>query len=575
MCTTVAGGPCPNGNYALGNRNPPTCTAGTGPTTCAAGSYLSVPSGSTLASFTFACAPCPSGYQCPGGVGAPATIAAASSFQCASPGRWVPLYSVCAMGLLPMSDPNAPQFYSLRMSCPAGTYGFTGFGCLPCPAGQTCRGYFRLPDPAPSGPAGPSASPTPTSTPTPTPSATPVPPPRQDILVAYQLRSSDVCVSRNSTVATILSPESGMAAALRSSFARTLSYNASSAFISGLLVCGGDYIPVDKTAPVNVVNPDAVLAAAASSAQGPARSLRLRQLQTSTTTPSNQTLASLNLTINGDTVTVELGVQVPQMLAGSLATFLSAVLRNDTAAIQSAAAAITAIMSSPAYLTFFPVNSSAAATGALPPMFSSLIAGAATSPASLPLTDTLDDVLVSAAPQVLAALNLPANTTFSATIVADSIRAGDVTVYAPSYVAPVLPAGGAASAAAGDGSSSGGSGALGALVLIPLAGIVIFFLYRRREKEKKEKEEAGADGMKKKKDAVGVVVDTDVDGPAFAAVNPMGTTATTAGGKHAGGLVVRRQELVVAKGSASSASSDKAGGETREARFVAEPTTTA
>ncbi len=512
------------------------CNTPNGTTSCPAGQYLTATGYSSTQTLTFGCSPCPAGFACAGGLGAIAISTTTMTFsQCyqagfapiSGGGCGRPLWSGASM---------SSQIGFILFSCPAGSFYVQQTGCAPCPAAALrCVGGFAEPDfPSQGGVAAPSAS----STPTPTPSASssPAPPAQQDVLIAYSLNSSALCAA-NDTASRFLDPSTGIAPAMRYTFASSLAFNVSRTFISGLIVCDSQYIPVARTAPINTAQVGDIAGVTEDMPSTRRRMLlsaSLRMLQASSST----TLGQLNLNLDGQTIIVELGVMIPQMLAPAMASLLTASLAGDANAVRAVAANITAIMSSPAYLAAFPPGSYASNFSALPAPLVSAITAAASS-GSVQGTESLETVVADAAPAILTAFGLPPGTNLSSTIVAQSVRLGTVTVY-PQLLPP--SSGGGAPA---EDASSGSSG-LGALVLIPLAFIgcavyYFFFIVPKRKREAEKKKALDSDEF------APVVTTFSAPGPSSSDkdTDPDGGVAVAGGGKA---LVIRSTAVKVSHG---------------------------
>jgi len=228
-----------------------------------------------------------------------------------------------------------------------------------------------------SGAAGPSQSASGTAAATSTPSKRPVSVSMQDVLFAYSVTSQEMCAVDN-LVDRFLNPNSTIAPAARHSLASALGYNDSAAFVTGLLVCNGAYIPVNRTDPVNTVTLEEVQAlmnsavsqSASPTPSGSDRRTRLLGVTTGSGTGSllrvgtgpgrllqggsnSNSMTSLNVTVDGSAIAVELGISFPRIVADVLAKFFTLTLSNaDPALIAEAAANVTAMLSSTAYAEF-------------------------------------------------------------------------------------------------------------------------------------------------------------------------------------------------------------------------------
>ena len=95
----------------------------------------------------------------------------------------------------------------------------------------------------------------------------------------------------------------------------------------------------------------------------------------------NVFLNSLNITLDGETLVVQLGVSVPAILAQSLAQYLSLTMSNaSSASIAAAAAAVASIIASPAYVNAFSGGSS---PNAVSPLLTGFVQNSASEPAHL------------------------------------------------------------------------------------------------------------------------------------------------------------------------------------------------
>jgi len=455
----------------------------TGTTTCAAGTYLTV-SGSNAASAVFTCSPCPSGYTCSGGIGALAlsiteTSAPFTSNPCTS--AEIPIFTEIQPGVYPLEPlkVKCAKRYSIPtdmqtavLSCSPGSVvaGLWNMGCQPCPVGAAnCQGGFHplTRTSNNNNNVAASASPTPSNTPSPSSSASSAPPAQQDILVPYLISSPEVCAS-TAVADKFLDPSTGIAINLRYSMATSLGYNGSAAFVSGLVLCDNTYIPVDKNAAINKANAD--------------------QLFNTTNNNNNRRrrlydmLNSLSLPIDGTTVVVELGVSVPSILAPALTNLMVAMITNQsTADIQALAANLTAIMASPEYVAMYPAQSGPNTATGLPPSLTAVINTAANAGNVPSFTASLGTVINAAIIPLFDALNITLSN-FTASLFSSGVRSGQIITYTNNNNGNN---GGVTTPSESSGNSSNNS-ALGALVLIPIAGLVVWFIiwYRRRKEEK-------------------------------------------------------------------------------------------
>ena len=170
---------------------------------------------------------------------------------------------------------------------------------------------------------------------------------------------------------------------MRASFARTLGYNTSQTFVKGIIACDGRFVAVNKTDPINVASPELSLigddlSGNSSNSESRRLLLGLRRLQGPSASASpepNVFLNSLNISLDGETLVVQLGVSVPAILAQSLSQYLSLAMTNaSSASIAAAAAAVAAVMASPAYTGAFAGSSS---TNAVSPLLASFVQNSA------------------------------------------------------------------------------------------------------------------------------------------------------------------------------------------------------
>jgi len=261
--------------------------------------------------------------------------------------------------------------------------------------------------------------------------------------------------------------------------ASSLGYNGSSAFVSGLMVCDGTYIPVDTSASINTVNADINKVNADKPFNGTVDSSssntnRRRRLY--------DMLNKLNLPIDGQTVVVELGVAVPAILAPALTNLMVALMTNQSATdIQALAANLTSLMASPEYLAMYPAQSGPNTAAGLPASLTTVINTAANSGNVPSFTASLGGVMNAAITPLLDALNIT-SANITTKLFSDGIRGGETFSYAGNN-----GGNGGAAAPSTESGNSGGNGALGALVLIPIAILTVWGIiwYRRRKTNEK------------------------------------------------------------------------------------------
>lgn len=397
---------------------------------------------------------------------------------------------------------------------------------------QVCGGA----PPAASSSSTPTPSGTPTPSQTPSPSSSPAPLDAQTVLMPYAIHSAELC-NASAVAEKVLSPSDGFGVQLRATFASSLGYNASATFITGIIDCGGVSIPVARDALVNELDPS----------QLNVTSLVRRRLSASSgvlrlSRALYESLSQLQLSVDGATIIIELGVDVPVAIAGPLANFLSAVLSGANATVLAAStAALQAALADP----------SLSGSGyVLPATLQSVVASVANSSNAgvSQFSTSLLDVPTIALPRLLAAVGLPNTTNISTAPLVEAVRIGDISTYGRG-IGNVR--------ASSPGSSDGGSGnpGLGALVLIPVTFIACgwyFFCWRRRS-DKKE----GKAGVESKQNPVVFTAS-----PSAAAASDAGSS----GGSSIIGkslLALRMHKVVVSVGdgewsAAAGASSKKA-----------------
>jgi hypothetical protein len=301
--------------------------------------------------------------------------------------------------------------------------------------------------------------------------------PRTDVVVPYTLSSPDLC-SAAGLVDTILDPAGSIGTALRANFATALGLEPNSAFIYALWVCDGTYIPLQKDAAINQVDVSGFVAGrrlrSFGSYNGPMTALVMRRLAATT--------SSLNITLDGQTVVVELGVSIPTAIAPQMSAFLAATLGGGTAAeIASAAAALDAAIRDLANDAPSSVPGSSL-QNVLGDIISNLGSQSSTQTFFRQLTNVTFYILEPLAD----ALGLPAGS--AANIQQGTYAAGIRTIESEND--PVSPA--------DDGSGLSTGSIIGLAVGLSLLALCcccccLFLLCRRRKrKEKKEKDEAAA-----------------------------------------------------------------------------------
>jgi hypothetical protein len=311
-------------------------------------------------------------------------------------------------------------------------------------------------------------------------------------------------------ISEFFNPSTRIAVTMRASFARTLGYNTSQTFVKGVIACDGRFVAVNKTDPINIAShelsligddfygnsssssPGANVSGNLTSSPGESRRLLLglRRMQGSSASASpepNVFLNSLNISLDGETLVVQLGVSVPAILAQSLAQYLSLTMSNaSSASIAAAAAAVASIIASPAYVNAFSGGSS---TNAVSPLLTGFVQNSASGGASaLDLRLAMKNAIIPSLSLMGPIFNVTNGSSLLSSALPELIRVEDTNAKAqPSQIVISLPG--------SDGGSGGGSGGdsgtdlplLGLLALIPIACCFAFFLWRRRSEDDKKK----------------------------------------------------------------------------------------
>jgi hypothetical protein len=318
---------------------------------------------------------------------------------------------------------------------------------------------------------------------------------------------------------------------MRASFARTLGYNTSQTFVKGVIACDGRFVAVNKTDPINIASSDLSLIgddlnSNSSSSPGESRRLLLglRRMQGSSASASpepNVLLDSLNITLDGETLVVQLGVSVPAILAQSLAQYISLTMTNaSSASIAAAAAAVASIIASPAYSNAFSGGSS---SNAVSPLLASFVQNSASGGASaLDLRLAMTTAITPALSLMGPIFNVTNGSSLLTGALPELIRVEDTNAKAqPSQIVVTLPD--------NDGSSGGSGGdsgtdlpLLGLLALIPIACCFAFFLLRRSSEDDKKKKKNILVNAQAKDLALDTVYSGSDDAPdGFDEQNPM------------------------------------------------------
>jgi hypothetical protein len=285
---------------------------------------------------------------------------------------------------------------------------------------------------------------------------------------------------------------------LRAAFADALGFPASETFISGLLVCDGTYIEVDKNDPVNVVDPAVALGGAEEEHAGHDRVLR--RLQTSQ--------VQVSITLDGSTVVVMMGVSVPSSLAPSLSSYLEAVMSDDPSADVSSAAN-----------DFLSAYQSLAAT------FPSI---AARIPTTL-VNDVQQSTGGSAPATFESSLNTAAENTLDLLLAALELTGVNISTRTiPEATGAGSVVGVVSTPPAEEEESSSNRNALAALVIIPIVAIASFFLYKHCSAKSKQK-----------------AAQAKVDESKLSGVDGSQPVVVGAPGAQSAGLVVRTTSVVV------------------------------
>ncbi len=320
---------------------------------------------------------------------------------------------------------------------------------------------------------------------------------------------------------------------MRASFARTLGYNTSQTFVKGVIACDGRFVAVNKTDPINIASSDFSLIGEdlnSNRTSNPGESRRLllglRRMQGSSASASpepNVLLDSLNITLDGETLVVQLGVSVPAILAQSLAQYISLTMSNaSSASIAAAAAAVASIIASPAYSNAFSGGSS---SNAVSPLLASFVQNSASGGASaLDLRLAMTTAITPALSLMGPIFNVTNGSSLLTGALPELIRVEDTNAKAqPSQIVVTLPGSDGSSGSTGSGGDSGTDlPLLGLLALIPIACCFAFFLLRRSGEDDKKKKKNILVNAQAKDLALDTVYSGSDDAPdGFDEQNPM------------------------------------------------------
>jgi hypothetical protein len=324
-----------------------------------------------------------------------------------------------------------------------------------------------------------------------------------------------------------------IAVTMRASFARTLGYNTSQTFVKGVIACDGRFVAVNKTDPINIASSDFSLIGEdlnSNRTSNPGESRRLllglRRMQGSSASASpepNVLLDSLNITLDGETLVVQLGVSVPAILAQSLAQYISLTMSNaSSASIAAAAAAVASIIASPAYSNAFSGGSS---SNAVSPLLASFVQNSASGGASaLDLRLAMTTAITPALSLMGPIFNVTNGSSLLTGALPELIRVEDTNAKAqPSQIVVTLPGSDGSSGSTGSGGDSGTDlPLLGLLALIPIACCFAFFLLRRSGEDDKKKKKNILVNAQAKDLALDTVYSGSDDAPdGFDEQNPM------------------------------------------------------
>ena len=347
---------------------------------------------------------------------------------------------------------------------PYGNNSYPG-GCKPC---STCSGSAILADCTRSSDivcASPSPSPKPV-------------PKDVYLLVPYYVTAKGRECDSEKAIKTVLNPESEVATTVRAGFATTLGYEPNRALVTGVIACDNRFTAVPPSHPINVAN------ATLKVKFGDDRfDDRRRRLQASPDPEIFSYLNSLNLTLDGHTVVIELGLAVPSMIGPALSRFISLVMGNAaTTEIAAAAAAVDAVLKSPAYIATYVNNT---APNPLSPFLVNFAetASSLTSPNATNFSKSLRKVVKPALSLLSPVFNSTNISDFSTDVLLQYVRIS--TEYLPTErTPPALP---------GLDPPTKVLGLLGLLALIPLC-IICACLMRcaRRRKQKSEEPDDGS-----------------------------------------------------------------------------------
>ncbi len=323
--------------------------------------------------------------------------------------------------------------------------------------------------------------------------------PRSDVAVPFTISSPDLC-NAGGLVDAILDPTGRVGPPLRANFASAVGLNPKVTFIHAVWACDGSYFPVARDAAINKLDVSSLV----SKGGNGERRLRLDGVESGASVVLSRRLSAmtdrLNITLDGQTFVVELGVSVPTAIATQISAFLSATLGGGSASeIALAASALDLAISR--LVTSAPEE---APSSTLLDTLTTIINSNGQSGADA-FVAPLSNVTTSVLEPLVTALGLPTSAIagIQQGIFADGIRSMETETVSPTEESSGLSQGGAA----------------GIVVAVILAVMIAAYAYiRYRKAQQAEAEKAAA-----KAPTTGSVTTIQ-----FAQVNPMAAAPNTA-----------------------------------------------
>lgn len=329
--------------------------------------------------------------------------------------------------------------------------------------------------------------------------------PLSTLLVPYTLNSETLC-SATGLIEAILDPEGNIGPVLRAQFALALGFSDSASFINAIIACDGAYFPVERDAPVNVLNISELAESLREATE--LRRLSSRMAGSSLRRRLVDSVDRLSVTLDGQTLIVELGLRIPSAISGQMTNFLRALIGGDSTQITTAATDLN-----DAITTLASTSPDAVANSDLRNLLLTIINSNGASGTNT-VTDRVTNVPAGVLPTLLNTLGITAGTAVNNSVLWNYVRTSAITPPA---------------AADDDGWNNGDTAGVvvGVLLGILLCCCLALAWRRRKQEAEKRKSKYAATPSSSAAPAVVTMDKASAPAPEFSHENPMNTSKSS------------------------------------------------